>query len=154
MLADRKGSVMKSVRKSVLFALLVLAIGLALGSSAQAQSMGTFTLPVAAHWGKAYLPAGDYSYSVQFAGASTLVQIRGEKGLPGALILASSLSAPALVNSPNRLTLEKKAGETYVSSLSVSEMGVVLYYEMPKAAAVVARAQDDTRTMAAVQPAK
>ena len=154
MLADRKGSVMKNIRKSVLLALLALTMGVALTTSAQAQSTGTFTLPVAAHWGMALLPAGDYSYSVQYSGASTLVQVRGEKGFAGALILASSLSSPASAATRDQIVLEKEAGATYVSSLSISQLGVVLYYDAPKAATAMARAQDGARTMAAVQPAQ
>ena len=60
---------MKSISSSLLFRVLVLAIGVlgayASPTHAQAAANGTFSLPHETNWGGLVLPAGAYAFSLQ-----------------------------------------------------------------------------------------
>jgi hypothetical protein len=128
---------MKTIRKFAFVRVLVLmAAALSLSASlAAAQSLqrGTFTLPVEAHWGKAVLPAGAYSFSVESMSSYPLVTVRAADGKIAGMFVAegvSTLSATA----EQVLTLTRRGEEMYVSSLQLSDLQTVFEYRVPKAA--------------------
>jgi hypothetical protein len=127
-----EGSSMKSMHSfSFIWAVLLTALAV-VPTSAHAQSAaGRFTLPSEAHWGRAVLPAGDYSYSIGYAGASTLVYVRGANGSPGAMILASSIVAADDYSGHSRLLLTRKGDTLFVTSLHLPTLGLVMDFPTP-----------------------
>jgi hypothetical protein len=122
------------------FAVMLLAAGLGLSaSSAAAQSIasGTFKLPVQAHWGMAVLPAGDYSFAVEIRGSGPMVSIRTAEGKCAGLFFSRSVTEVAESGSQS-LTLTRLGDEAFVSSFHLGTIGMVLDYNVPKEASMVA----------------
>ena len=116
------------------FALALLALGLGISTSrAAAQSMatGTFTLPVEAHWGRAVLPAGDYSFAVDQQSARPIVTVRRADGKSMGLFLSRSVTQIA-ESGAQSLTLTRAGDEMFVSSLQLGVVGLELDYSSPK----------------------
>jgi hypothetical protein len=85
---------MKTFGKSS-FALVLLALGLSfstLPAAAQSIVSGTFKLPMEAQWGRAVLPAGDYSFSVEQHSTGPIVAIRYADGKGVGLFLSRSVT--------------------------------------------------------------
>ena len=63
-----------------LLALGVLAVGLSAKPASAQELEGRFTLPSAARWGLATLPAGDYSFKLDKSSADGMIRVyRGER---------------------------------------------------------------------------
>ena len=120
---------MKSTRslKSVRILLLaVLAAGLSASVASAQDTEGKFTLPFAARWEKATLPAGDYSFILEGTPDrpnSMLVVYRGTRAV--ALIL--NLGVSDAKTDRSELVLEGTA----VRKLTLAEMGLTLEYPAP-----------------------
>jgi hypothetical protein len=128
---------MKAIRRFLfaragILAFTALALSTAL-AAAQSSLHGTFDLPMEAHWEKAVLPAGEYSYSVEILTATPLVTVRSADGKWAAMFLSRSLSQTPECNSQD-LTLTSRDGEMFVSSFRLGEMGIALNYAVPKEA--------------------
>lgn len=126
---------MKSTRKSLLsVATLALAIAVctAVPAAHAADMRGTLTLPMEASWNGTVLPAGNYEYSLQYNGASTLILVRNTETMKGSLFLASSISSAAGVEKPE-LTLTREGSEMAVTALSVGDMSLAFGATSPKA---------------------
>jgi hypothetical protein len=91
----RRATLVRSLLLPVLFSAV-----LGVTSSAQANPgdvVGRLSLPFAARWGEALLPAGDYSFALNSLGSPHLLRINGGAGtliVPG---IASWDSAPPLM---------------------------------------------------------
>jgi hypothetical protein len=82
---------------------------------------GKFTLPFSARWGKATLPAGDYSFALDSVGPTcTLHLYRGRNGV--GMILSQSYDKSYSGNA--ELTVEQGA----VRTLNLPELGIILQY--------------------------
>jgi hypothetical protein len=111
--------------KARLFAVVLLA-GLAFGGSANAQTIAAkFTLPFEVHWGKAVLPAGQYTISMD-----SLAEV--------ALIRSANGKAVGFTPIPTRASSDKGAAalfvmvrghERQVRSLNLPGRGVSLIYQ-------------------------
>jgi len=128
---------MKSMRSFSFVGALLLLLG-ALSFSpilagAESSAAGRFTLPVEARWGTVTLPAGDYQYSVEYRGASTIVFVRGTAGEPCAMFLAHSIE-PNNGAGKSDLVLTRKGDTMFVTSLHVKELGLTLDYTIPAVA--------------------
>jgi hypothetical protein len=109
------------------FALAVLASS-TLPALAQ-ESRGAFTIPREVHWGTLVLPAGTYDYSVEHH-ASEVLLLRPKAGGSGHFLLANAVSRPEEFT-PNRLILERRGADWYVTSMVVNDFGEVLKFSAP-----------------------
>jgi hypothetical protein len=117
------------VTRVSLFAILLLAIcSFARPANAQAEFQGRFTLPYAAHWGKAVLPAGDFLLTfTRFEGTAMLLVQDAKSGRyvanePVNITEESTKSGSALL-------IGTRAGQRIVQSLRIAELGRVFVYE-------------------------
>ena len=97
-----------------------IAVGLSVGSaSAQPLVKGTFTLPYEVHWGKAVLPPGQYSITIDDARRPSLVSntLTGERR---AFVMARALS-DAMKGQPTALLITKIENERFVRSFNWRE---------------------------------
>jgi hypothetical protein len=110
------------------------------GSLANAQSAikGEFTLPSEVHWGRAVLPAGQYSFDLPSMRTPQMIQVRGE-GVNVMLMAQAVGDRPAPTDSA--LVLVRQGDSNFVRSLRLAPLGVSLYYPSPKGEAAPAVAQ-------------
>ena len=97
----------------------------ALGQS----SRGDFTLPREVRWGGVALPAGSYSYAVEQHAGPVLV-LYPKTGGEGYFLMASAVSRTD-TTTPNRITLEHRGADWYVTKMVVNDLGVVLLFQAP-----------------------
>ena len=119
---------MKAIRNHGWLKVLVLAAFVACltGGLASAQEYkGSFTLPFDTQWGKAILPAGDYSFKVDTAKAPFVAHVRGEQG--SIMVLAQAISNPSR-SEHSELVIASSRGKATVRALCLAEIGVVLSY--------------------------
>lgn len=127
---------MKSVRNQTLvqfavLGLLVLALWVG-GAQAQQPSpttQGDFTLPFETRWGKAVLPAGDYSFSVhQVSDSTALVTVRGKKA--NAVVMTAAVDACQECGTSALIVL-RQGGQRTVQALRLRSLRMTLYYAPP-----------------------
>ena len=105
---------------------LCLSAGLA---SAQSAIKGEFTLPSEIHWGRAVLPAGQYSFDLTSMRAPEVIHVRGE-GVNIVLMAQAVGDRPTPTDSA--LVLVRQGDNNVVRSLRLAPLGVSLYYAPPK----------------------
>jgi hypothetical protein len=129
---------MKSIRSSMLFRMLILAIG-ALAASvspAHAQSAnGKFTLPHEARWGSLLLSAGDYSFSLQSPSLPAPIMVGKTGSSQIAIVLPRVVSTEKLTGNSRLILSPNQNGESFVSALYLGDLGVSLHFAPPKAQA-------------------
>jgi len=147
---------MKSLRCFSAVKTLALALGVAgfLSTFAPAQDfVGKFTLPYEAYWGQTLLSAGDYSYSLESTGPSARLLVRKSTGTSGFMVIASSSSniEPSTIT---ELTIRQEgAGDRFISSLSLGEVGEILHFAVVSRHTDVAQNDSPVRTAALSSPA-
>jgi hypothetical protein len=112
-----------------LLATVLLAIcSFARPANAQAQFQGRFTLPYAAHWGKAVLPAGDFLLTfTRFEGTAMLV-VQDAKS--GRYIADEPINiTEESTKGQSALLIGTRAGQRIVHSLRIAELGQVFVYD-------------------------
>ena len=113
---------------------LCLSAGLA---SAQSAMKGEFTLPSEIHWGRAVLPAGQYSFDLTSTRAPEVIRVRGE-GVNVMLMAQAVGDRP--IPTDSALVLVRHGDSSVVRSLRLAPLGISLYYAPPKGeAAMVAQ---------------
>ncbi len=125
---------MKSTRslKSVRILLLAVLAAALSASLASAQDYeGKFTLPFEARWGKAVLPAGDYTFRVDPNNEPCMVSLSQGRQIV-AFILTSDTTRGKVAGS-SALIAVRNAGSYRIRALQLAESGVVLEYSSPKA---------------------
>jgi len=117
---------MKSIRSLTLCSLLLALLASCLGAaSANAQEVkGTFTLPFDARWGKAILPAGPYSFTIDQAKSGGPLILSGEK--VHAIVRNQGFGTKPMDRSA--LILRSENGVYTVRELRLTDIGMVLYY--------------------------
>jgi len=127
---------MKSIRSSMFFRVLVLAIGV-LGASvgpAYAQSAnGHFTLPHETRWGTVLLSPGVYSFSLQSSSLPAAIMVGKTGSSQIAVVLPRVVSTEKLADSSRLVLSHNESGESFVSALYLGDLGVSLHYAPPKA---------------------
>jgi hypothetical protein len=98
-------------------------------ASAQSEIKGEFTLPSEIHWGRAVLPAGQYSFDLASIRAPQLIQVRGE-GVSVMLMAQGVGDRPTPTDSA--LVLVRQGDSSFVRSLRLAPLGITLYYPAPK----------------------
>src|SRR5258708_36571328 len=109
---------MKSIRNSMLFTGLVLAIGLlgASVSTAYAQSArGTFTLPHEARWGNVLLSPGVYTFSLQSPSFPAAIMVGKAGSSPIAIVLPRGVSAEKLAQGSRLVSSHNASGGAFVA---------------------------------------
>jgi hypothetical protein len=127
---------MKSLRNLFIVAVFAAITLFSTFAAAEPSSAGAFTLAQDARWGSVLLPAGRYTYSVEYRGAGTVVTIKTGGGRPVAMVLPT-LYSQVSYRGPDQLTLEKKGTEMYITSLRVASLGMLLEYSTPEPAKTV-----------------
>jgi hypothetical protein len=101
--------------------LALLAACFNLGHASAQVFQGKFTLPSAARWGRATLPAGDYSFKLDSVNGPSMLRLyRERKGV--AMIMAQSQ------NKNDSGTAELTVVRGTVRALNLPEIGLVLQY--------------------------
>lgn len=90
---------------------------------------GKFTLPFEARWGRAVLPAGDYTFTMDSASAPFTIIVRGEQDTN--IIMTTAGHDTSIARRSVLQVVRHGAGGT-IRSLTLAELGVVLYYRAPK----------------------
>jgi hypothetical protein len=97
-----------------------IAVGLSVGSaSAQPLVKGTFTLPYEVHWGKAVLPPGHYSITIDGARRPALVS--NTQTREGRAFLMAGALSDAMKGQPTALLITKIENERFVLSFNWRE---------------------------------
>jgi hypothetical protein len=125
---------MKSTRslKSVRILLLaVLAAGLSASLACAQEYQGKFTLPFEARWGKAVLPAGDYSFRVNPSHEPCIALV--SQGRQYVAFITTNNEPRGEVAGSSALIAVRSAGSFRIRALRLAEAGVVLEYMPPKA---------------------
>lgn len=119
---------MKTIRISTLMKLAmvtVLAVCFNTGRASAQEVAGTFTLPYEAHWGRATLPPGDYSFRLD------------SPGFQGVLLLSRGTNVVAMIpdqgrgdekSSRNELVVNRTAAGCTIRELHLPKLGIVLDY--------------------------
>jgi hypothetical protein len=126
---------MRSIRNSVLFKRLALAIGLlaASVSTAYAQSArGSFTLPHEARWGNVLLSPGVYTFSLQSPSLPAPIMVGKAGSSQIAVVLPRVVSVERLAEGSRLVLSHNASGGSFVSALYLGDLGVSLHYESSK----------------------
>ncbi len=106
------------------------------GPRGAAAVAGRLTLPFAARWGEATLPAGDYSFTLDSLGSRHLFRLRGADG---ALLAPGALNAdPGARAEPDEsaLVAVRRQGRYTVHALRLVAAGLQLTLSFPTGEAV------------------
>ncbi len=123
---------MKSIRKNVYAALLMLSALSFTPSPASAQdAAGSFTLTHEVHWQNAVVPAGKYRFTIGSTGPAEMLTLRsmGDNGTTFMLMVNDTVeSRPA---DASRILVVSRAGQRFVSTMQLPEFGVTLHFAVP-----------------------
>jgi hypothetical protein len=137
---------MKNIRNLVtLIGLSMVAFALAAtGARAQGLNMtkfaGTFTLPNEAQWGRATLPAGQYSlyYGNLSNGTAAVVEVVGkENSNPHVLIPAGAIDDASTTKSA--LVCVREGDTLIVRALEIPQLGQAVNFRMPRGTQLMAQ---------------
>jgi hypothetical protein len=119
---------MKSVRSYTMIGCMAVVAALSAGLASAQVVTGRFTLPFAANWGIATLPAGDYTFKLDHASLEgTITLYQGTQGV--ALIKCQGYDhADRTGGSALIVTSDRAGGSPTVRSLRLAEAGVVFSY--------------------------
>jgi hypothetical protein len=99
-------------------------------ASAQEIAHGRFTLAHDVRWQNAMVPAGDYRFTVEADGPSSVLMLSKLDGRrAGFLLVAHDIDAT--VAGPSRLVLQSTSGGSYVSAMQLPEFGMTLHFMAP-----------------------
>ena len=146
---------MKSIRNSMFFKMLILAIGVAGASAipAHAQSAtGKFTLTHEARWGNVLLTPGVYSFALQSPSLPAAIMVGKTGAAQVAIVLPAAVSAEKLSTGSTLVLTRTPAGESFVSALYLGDLGLSLHYSAPRSPVATETAK--LAPIAESQPAK
>lgn len=131
-----------SFKRCLTFALLsaCIAAGVAGAQHSPAIYEGKFTLPFETRWGKAVLPAGDYTFTVDstaLPATVTVHSVRESKTAP--MIMAQAISQHG-TSGQSSLIVARNSGKGVVRGLQLAELGLDFEYAMPRGMQLVAEA--------------
>jgi len=127
---------MISIRRYAFAALLAVTIVSFASKIASAQEPfhGKFTLTHGVNFGKAKVPAGDYQFSYERNGISSVLVLSKLSGTPAGYMVLVPATEETNDSSSSRLMLETTADGSYVSSMQLPEFGVTLHFNVPSRA--------------------
>ena len=145
---------MTTIRKFVYAALLaVTSLNFAPSlASAQDRAQGRFTLSHEVRWQNATVPAGEYRFSLNSDGPSSMLVLTKLSGArTGFFLLVHDTDEIKASSNLNQLVLESTAEGSYVSAMQLPEFGVALKFAVPSKVAEKQMAKVGTTTMASAQ---
>jgi hypothetical protein len=101
---------------------------------------GKFTLPFETRWGRAVLPAGDYTLTVDstaLPATVTVHSVRENRTAP--MIMAQAISQHG-ASDQSALIVARNSGKGVVRGLQLAELGLRFEYAMPRGTQLVAEA--------------
>src|ERR1051326_7699909 len=125
-----------TIRKFVYAALLaVTSLSFASSpASAQENARGRFTLTHDVRWQNATVPAGEYRFSLDSDGPSSMLVLTKLSGArTGFMFMVHDSDEIKTSSNLNRIVLESTAEGSYVSAMQLPEFGVTLNFAAPKA---------------------
>jgi hypothetical protein len=121
-------------------------------ASAQENARGTFTLTHDVRWQKALVPAGEYRFSLDSDGPSSMLVLTKLSGArTGFLFMVHDTDEIKASSNLNRLVLESTAEGSYVSAMQLPEFGVTLNFAAPPKATEKQMAKVGTTTLASAR---
>jgi hypothetical protein len=122
---------MKRLFHSICMTGALLGLVAALPHPAQAQdaARGTFVLPFEVQWQGKTLPPGEYHFRLPSEGFGAAMYIRDAQGRAKLLVLTGTKDD---FSGPSILTVVKRNGRRYVSSLGIQQIGAKLEYVVPR----------------------
>lgn len=115
---------MKNIRNFVVLFSIVMA---AVVGNAQTALHGKFQLTSQARWGKAVLPAGQYSFTIESSQQPVRIVIQSADGKTSAMEQAETTSSPSLGG--NYLFITGSGADRMVRSLNLPSLGTSLIYQ-------------------------
>ena len=135
---------MKSLSKFASTAVLSLSALAAMSGSVSAQTArGVFKLPHEVTWQEAYLPAGEYEFSLDAKGPSQLMTVRQIDGHHSSFMLLVHNTTTAK-GDIDRLVLVSREGKKFVQAMELPEYGLTMHFTVPPDSAEMALAGDHT----------
>ena len=120
-------------------------------ASAQERAQGRFTLSHDVRWQNATVPAGEYRFSLDSDGPSSMLVLTKLSGArTGFLFMVHDTDEIKSSSNLNRLVLESTAEGSYVSAMQLPEFGLTLNFAVP-AASEKQIAKAGTTTLASAQ---
>jgi hypothetical protein len=121
----------KQITHVVAIAVLALVTFLAIPNRVQAAPAfkGQFTLTSDVVWNGTELPAGNYEFTLDSTAMPAKILLHGPNG--SMFVLTSAVSGKAQGESSN-MTVERRNGTRYISSLYLADLGIDLRYRAPK----------------------
>jgi hypothetical protein len=104
--------------------------------AAQDIAYGRFTLLHEVHWQTAIVPAGDYRFSVEGHGPSSVLVLNKLDGRRAGFMLTAQNSDGAMAG-PSRLVLESTPEGSYVTAMQLPEFGLTLHFSAPAVKQIV-----------------
>src|SRR5215475_1403737 len=92
-------------------------------------AQGTFVLPFEVQWGGKTLEPGEYHFRLPSARFGSALLIRDAQGRAKLLVTAWGKDD---FSGPSMLTIVKRNGKRYVSSLAIQHLGAKLEYQVPR----------------------
>ena len=121
-------SMLNSLQKFAMGSLLAICLNAGL---ANAQTVaGKFTLPFAAHWGQATLPAGDYTFILERGPDAKVKVFRGNQGIAFVVDKGHSVETSGAMS----MTVVRNRAGYSVCDLNLPGIGKVLHYAPSKPA--------------------
>jgi hypothetical protein len=102
-------------------------VGASLAQEALPVYCGKFTLTEPIHWGKSVLQSGDYTITIESAGAPVFALIRDGRNRPVAAVMTNIRSGNT--TAVNALLLKEKDGQLWVHTLALADLKVVLIFD-------------------------
>jgi hypothetical protein len=102
--------------------------------SAQEPARGKFTLPHEVRWENVVVPAGDYQFDYESAGAGILRLNKISGVRAGFMLLVRDTDETPIqtrTSGASQLVLETDAGTRYVSTLELPQFGMTLHFTVP-----------------------
>jgi hypothetical protein len=120
---------MKSMKQitAILSGALAVILLMAAVASAEPVYQGKFTLSSPVRWGKATLPAGEYSVLLRTNTLPAIATVRAKNGAE-VFVMPIELSREA-VHGPSALVVSVRGNQATVKSLRLAEAGLVLHYQ-------------------------
>jgi hypothetical protein len=139
---------MSKIRRFAYAALLAFTTLTFIPSPATAQDIayGRFTLAHDVHWQNTIVPAGEYRFSVEGDGPTSVLTLSKLDGRRVGFLLVAQNTDDKVAGS-SRLVLESTPGGSYVSAMQLPEFGLTLHFTAPTLK-LVARAGSSTQAAA------
>lgn len=125
-------SLRNSIRKFLFTGLLALtAISLAPALASAQESHGEFKLNHSVLWGKAIVPAGQYTFNFKSGGATGVLTLTKLDNPHAGFMFMVTDTEESTPSATSKLILQPTAGASYVSAMTLGDGGLTLRFAAP-----------------------